>query len=340
MKQCQTCGEEFDNKFGFCPVDGTPLDSAVAPAAVASGVADDSATYAEDSATYIATPPTPGEVSSNGHASSGDATSGNYAAGNGFAAADGHQNGAPAPRVNRGEYNLTILEETGLVRRLTTEMQAVARESELTWPEFKRDPVGFTKRSAAGYGQYAKKFFGQEYVAPALIAPLFLFLFVASAYLAITNIDKCRLYAMIGRECVVVQNENENLELIGMVPEDTEIPKEQPTPDKGNAGLNKGKGGGSKPEQEKPGGGGGGGRQEQAPASKGTVLAQLGPQILPPDPHPPTIKNPQLAVIPQIDVDPKLMPEYKGGPIGDPKSKSTEISSGPGTGGGMGDGEG
>ena len=36
MKQCPTCQEEFADKFGFCPVDGTPLGApGVAPAAPA-----------------------------------------------------------------------------------------------------------------------------------------------------------------------------------------------------------------------------------------------------------------------------------------------------------------
>src|SRR5262249_20673815 len=39
-----------------------------------------------------------------------------------------------------------------------------------------------------------------------------------------------------------------------------DIPNEQPTPDPGTAGFNKGNGGGSKPKPEKAGGGGGGGR--------------------------------------------------------------------------------
>ncbi len=30
MKQCPTCQEDFADKFGFCPVDGTPLDGQVA----------------------------------------------------------------------------------------------------------------------------------------------------------------------------------------------------------------------------------------------------------------------------------------------------------------------
>jgi hypothetical protein len=26
MKKCHACGEEFQNRFSFCPVDGTPFD--------------------------------------------------------------------------------------------------------------------------------------------------------------------------------------------------------------------------------------------------------------------------------------------------------------------------
>ena len=76
-----------------------------------------------------------------------------------------------------------------------------------------------------------------------------------------------------------------------------DIPTEQPTPDEGTAGLNKGKGGGSKPKQEKAGGGGGGGREDPKPASFGkTPQASLTvPQVVAPDPNPPTIKNPVAA---------------------------------------------
>ncbi|HVF86982.1 MAG TPA: hypothetical protein VM866_05300, partial [Pyrinomonadaceae bacterium] len=35
--------------------------------------------------------------------------------------------------VGRGEYHLTMLEERGLVARLSTEVRAVAHESQLTW---------------------------------------------------------------------------------------------------------------------------------------------------------------------------------------------------------------
>src|ERR1051325_1550144 len=63
------------------------------------------------------------------------------------------------------------------------------------------------------------------------------------------------------KQLLAVNNPNHDLQVEQML----DIPDEQPTPDPGTAGLNKGNGGGSKPKQEKPGGGGGGGREEAKP---------------------------------------------------------------------------
>jgi TonB family protein len=122
-----------------------------------------------------------------------------------------------------------------------------------------------------------------------------------------------------------------------------DIPDEQPTPDPGTAGLNKGSGGGSKPKPEKAAGGGGGGREEQKPASYGKVpQASLEvPQVVAPDPKPPQIKNPSLPVAATVVADPMLVPpDARMLPYGDYKSKSTDPSSGPGTGNGIGTGTG
>ncbi|MCA1817880.1 MAG: energy transducer TonB, partial [Acidobacteria bacterium] len=65
------------------------------------------------------------------------------------------------------------------------------------------------------------------------------------------------------------------------------------------------------------------------------------PQVVAPDPHPPTVKNPHLPTPASIDADPVLFPpDPRNLPYGDPKSKSTETSSGPGTGNGIGTGTG
>ena len=112
-----------------------------------------------------------------------------------------------------------------------------------------------------------------------------------------------------------------------------DIPDEQPTPEPGTAGLNKGSGGGSKPKPEQAAGGGGGGRQDPKPASFGkTPQASLTvPQVVAPDPKPPQIKNPSLPVAATVVADPLLVPpDARVLPYGDFKSKSTDPSSGPG----------
>lgn len=302
MKQCPTCQEEFADKFGFCPVDGTPLNGHVVTAA-------------------------PEFESQATPASSYSGVTGKGRTAEEFYSEE--ETVSSSPVFERDEYHLTFIEDKSLLGRLAEEFRGVAHEYELSWPEFKRDPLGFTRRTAYGYSTAAWRFLSERNVALSVLAS---FVIVFTLVGTIYALDQVK-----AKEAAEAA-EREQLELVQWV--ESDIPKEQPTPDPGNAGMNKGSGGGSKPKQEKPGGGGGGGRQEQLPASKGMVLAQLGPQILPPNPHPPKVVNPSLPVIPQIDVDPKLMPEYKGGPIGDLKSTSTVPSSGPGTGGGMGDGTG
>src|SRR5919107_3048015 len=244
MKQCPTCKEEFADKFGFCPVDGTPLGVAVAEPAPAP------AAHASDESFLTAA------AASNGNGSAPHEE---------FTVAEEETVSSHAAPAGRGEYHLTIIQEEGLTRRLAREVKAVAHDAELTWPEFKKDPVGFTRRSAAAYGNATWKFISQRNVAVALAAA---FLVVGSVVGLIIALERVRSRHLASA------NPYENLELVGYV--DNEIPKEQPTPEKGTAGTNEGKGGGSKPKFEKPAGGGGGGRQEQTPASAGKLpTAQL-----------------------------------------------------------------
>jgi TonB family protein len=329
MKLCPTCNEEFADKFGFCPVDGTPLSSALAPSAELTS-SDAEPTPA------LSDPPTAETEAATFYSEETIPAQGSVGAAGGGAAAAGVAALAP-----RGELHLTMLEDEGLTRRLMTELSRVSKESQLTWPELKRDPAAFGKRMAAGYGEVGRKFFNQPYVKPAILAPFCVMLLIAGAY-GVVTLASCEFRARLGMPCkqTVAQSDEEQLELVQML--ETEIPPEQEKPDDGTAGMAKGKGGGSKPKQEKPQGGGGGGRQEQVPASFGKLPpAQLAPQILPPNPHPPAITKPNLPVTPTIDADPVLFPtDNRPIPYGDPKSTSTITSSGPGTGGGIGTGQG
>ncbi|HKG58296.1 MAG TPA: TonB family protein [Pyrinomonadaceae bacterium] len=386
MKFCSVCKEEFADKFSFCPVDGTPL-TIVAPAVEDPSVTvnrDPSVTVnrdtvAESAATFTNTnAPVESEPAWVGGASTSSAL------------------------ALRGEYHLTMMDDSGLIARLSHEIKDTAHEYELTWPEFKRDPFGFTKRAFIGYGQKFRQFLGKPNVLVAMGAAvlgivalvgavmlmdrsngvnsskvgLIVFAIIAGGLLVAlfsTWLGRERGAAVMGAEpsdsrsvvaamvssfvflfailgiIVGIDYRNKQKELLAQtepelqVEQMIDIPDEQPTPDPGNAGLNKGNGGGSKPKQERPGGGGGGGREEAKPASFGKVpQASLEvPQVVAPDPKPVLPKNPALPVAATVVADPMLVPpDARVLPYGDYKSKSTDPSSGPGTGNGIGTGTG
>jgi TonB family protein len=293
MKFCSTCKEEFADKFSFCPVDGTPLKALV---------------------------PEPEEKVVN------------TASFNELVRASAPVSAAAgsAALAGRGEYHLTFIDDAGLVARLSDALREVAHASELTWPEFKRDPFGFSKRMIVGYSQAGWRFLSQPNVATGVLTALCVMISAIFLILWLDRVQTRRAAEREAQEELIVENF-------------IDIPSEQPTPDEGTAGLNKGAGGGSKPKQEKPGGGGGGGREDPKPASFGkTPQASLTvPQVVAPDPKPPAIKNPALPVAATVVADPLLVPpDARVLPYGDFKSKSTDPSSGPGTGNGIGTGRG
>ena len=239
----------------------------------------------------------------------------------------------------RAEYRLTFIEDEGLARRLARELRAAATESRLTWPEFKRDPLGFARRSAAAYSRLTYGFFAERNIALGASAALLAVTVLFGALFAVEN--QCSVLGLFSRPCeMAARNPHEDLVLVGMVP-DTAIPEEQQKPEEGHAGMNKGTGGGSKPKQEKPGGGGGGGRQDPNPVSHGKAAPGLmTPQLITPSVQPPN-PNPSLPVAATIKADPLLMPpDMRDIPFGDPKSVSTVPSDGPGKSSGQGTGEG
>src|ERR1051325_5473607 len=388
MKFCSLCKEEFADKFSFCPVDGTPLTAATSPTAKEPSVVTDNITVERDPSATV----------------NRDTVAESAAA---FSSRERFADEPPwIPPANtssaialRDEYHLTIMDDTGLVSRFIHEL---SDEYNLTWPEFKRDPFGFTKRAFTGYGQAFRKFiakpnvmFGMGAAVLAMLAlvgvvmlmdrtqgansgraGLIVFaLFAGGLLVALfsTMLGRERGAAVMGAEPsdsrtvvagmvtsfaflfailgVIIWLDHKHKQQALLAQTDPElqveqmidIPNEQPTPDPGTAGLNKGSGGGSKPKQERPGGGGGGGREEARPASFGkTPQPSLEvPQIIPPDPKPPQIKNPALPVPATLNADPMLIPpDARVLPYGDPKSKSTDPSSGPGKGNGIGEGTG
>src|SRR5258708_3045988 len=138
MKFCDTCQEEFADRFSFCPVDGTPLSVApVAPVHTppyeveSSYPSAETATFQRAAAVPFEAPvPTPSAQAPANVQASASANTGLI-----------------------GEYHLTILEDRGLASRLVAELGRAAHNYQLTCPDFKLDPVAFVQPSVQGYGQ-------------------------------------------------------------------------------------------------------------------------------------------------------------------------------------------
>lgn len=394
MKFCSRCEEEFADKFSFCPVDGTVL-TAVARQETEPSV---TVTRTEPSLTVSKSDPSvtrakdvvaPGVTVSSYSTSSEPST-------------DQSAHSPSSALALRDEFHLTIMDDAGLVSRLSHELRDTAHEYELTWPEFKRDPFGFTKRTFVGYSQMLRKFLAKPNVLLAMGAAFLAMLALVGAVVLMdrTQSTKTSKAGLIGFSVVAAGllialfstwlGRERGAAVMGAEPSDSrsvvsgmisafvflflilggviwldqkqrakdqiaqnqeelqveqmiDIPDEQPTPEPGTAGLNKGSGGGSKPKPEQARGGGGGGRQDPKPASFGkTPQASLTvPQVVAPDPKPPQIKNPSLPVAATVVADPLLVPpDARVLPYGDFKSKSTDPSSGPGSGNGIGTGTG
>ncbi|HKQ99559.1 MAG TPA: hypothetical protein VJT09_02735, partial [Pyrinomonadaceae bacterium] len=172
--------------------------------------------------------------------------------------------GATTALVPAGEYHLTFVDDTGLSRRLMTELKEVAHHSELTWPEFKRDPFGYSKRFVVGYSSLIWRFFSSKNVAIATSTAL---LVVLTAIIAFIVVGRYKLHAA---ELAQAEQDMTVQELINL----DEIPPEieETKPDKGigagqggRVGFSKGRGEGSLPKPAKAGGGGGGGQQDVLP---------------------------------------------------------------------------
>ena len=182
MKFCNTCQEQFADRFSFCPVDGTPLGaapettaSAPAPEIEASYPVSESATFQRATATPFEAPPAAPPMPA--------------------------QAAATPEAVMFGEYHLTILEDKGLLPRLAGELGEVAHNYQLTWPEFKRDPFGFVKRSIQGYGQMMGGFFARR---DAVIAVLISLMAMVGLVAAIFFIDRTQTAGPSRKSMIVV----------------------------------------------------------------------------------------------------------------------------------------
>jgi TonB family protein len=245
---------------------------------------------------------------------------------------------APATLVAAGasEYHLTFVDDTGLTRRLMGELKEVAHHSELTWPEFKRDPFGYSRRFIVGYSTLVWRFFSSRNVAIATSTALLLVLTAVIAFVVYGKNHSGLAAGQRENDLIVEQLINPD-EIPPEEAEETKPDKAIGTGQGGRVGFNKGKGEGSLPKPQKAGGGGGGGQQDVLPTQQGRIPPPSEiPALIPTTPP----VRPPLLPVAGINIDPALYKSQNYDRFGDPRSNSQATSAGPGTGNGLGRGTG
>jgi TonB family protein len=175
MKQCSVCHEEFADKFSFCPVDGTPLNEPVAAKAAEDTATTPASSLVVGAAQHAAVPlqqtmaASDGASPSSNEASTNDSFEYNY---------EDSEPVASSPQNN--EFHLTIIEERTILGRLSQELRELALSARLSWPEFKRDPLGSTKRGLGAGVSMLWRFITSPNVAVALISAILVMLVIAS----------------------------------------------------------------------------------------------------------------------------------------------------------------
>lgn len=228
------------------------------------------------------------------------------------------------------ELHLTIIDNTNLLDRLAQESRFLIEEFRQSWPQLKRDPIRTTKDL---FGQAGSRL-RQVLLTPNSIAAISTAILVLfSAVMLLVLVDRR------SRPTLITQGKLEHVEMIEFSPAEVShtTDKGVGAGSEGRVGLRAGKGEGSGPRPKKATGGGGGGNEDKDSAQLG---ASPPPSEIPaPIPKFPPARNASLPKA-GIDLDPALWQAMPMAVYGDPRSKSSVPSNGPGTDGGMGTGKG
>jgi len=229
------------------------------------------------------------------------------------------------------QYQPTIIETGFLLQRLLIQFAFLRDELKQSWIELKKNPITFSKTATRRAVHRLRTLLSTPNVIPATLTAVAA---ITCVILVVVLFDKTRsrtpeLAANAGNQDVVIMNFPKPLDSTNK----PSIGKDGP----GRVGFQNKKGEGSGPTQQNAQGGGGGGDHNPIPQQTGKIPPPS--SIAAAIPTAPPVHPPSLPAA-GIDIDPALWKDLKAPVYGDPRSKSTIESKGPGDGEGIGTGQG
>lgn len=221
----------------------------------------------------------------------------------------------------RPEFRPTIIETQPLISRLATQLAFFGRECKRSWPQFKRDPIGFAGDMICNL---ARRIISSPTAVPALIAATGGLALVMLVAVFLPNAVRITERVTIEEKPQVVlidfSNNAGRRDSIGL---------DGP----GRVGFRDKSGEGSAQSKTSAHGGGGGGNHTPFFPQKGEL--PLPSDIQAAIPTAPPVHPPTLPVA-GMDIDPSLWKDLKSPVYGDPRSNWTVESKGRGEGEGIG----
>ncbi len=235
-------------------------------------------------------------------------------------------------QVNQSEFHLTLISQLSLVQRLFNEINFVVERLRRAWPSIRRDPITFLRSEIGLLRWKLNRALKQPYVMSSVTTAVAIIVAVTFTILVLEKRSKHQL--------TIDDDSNELMRTVAIDLGTNPKPESKSgvgAGSNGRVGFDKGRGEGSRPTPARAQGGGGGGANNPLTASQGRIPV---PSEIP-APIPTTYARlPQALPAAGIDIDPVLWKDLPFPNYGDPRSKSTTPSNGPGEDGGVGNGKG
>ncbi|PYS77926.1 MAG: hypothetical protein DMF70_15785, partial [Acidobacteria bacterium] len=228
MKKCKVCGENFEDKYAFCPLDGMPLLISLLPLGEGPGMRG-------NRPRRQALTPTLSQRQ--------------------------REFDKEAAAFEPREFNLTLISDARLSQRLAIEIQFVVGQIKQAWPTFKSDPIAFSRTEFSELRRRVKQIVARPHVISgamtavlALSALILGLLFLEHSPKRTNQTESEELARLVTFD---FQQE----------PTPTSD-KGVGTGEQGRVGFERGKGEGSRPVPARAQGGGSGGMHDQVPHSQ------------------------------------------------------------------------